>query len=472
MRAIMMVALATCLSSCQKISTPNILVIFVDDLGYCDSELYGCNDIPTPNIKRLSDEGVLFTQGYVSSPVCSPSRAGLLTGRYQQRFGHEFLPSATPDSQAGLPLTETTLADVLKESGYTTGMVGKWHLGVQEKFHPNNRGFEVFYGILTATTDYIDPTSDQAKYWVPTYAGYHFPDPYIDSQWLGRGDQAVMRGKVITEEHDYLTEAFTREAVNFIDQNREKPFFLYLPYLAAHGPLQVTEKYYDRFPHIKDEASRIQAAMISALDDGIGQVISALKRNGIEENTLIFFASDNGGGVAHYTSNEPLRLGKQTMFEGGVRVPFLMKWPKRIPQGIVFESPVSALDIFPTAYAAAGGLPRKDLYLDGVDLLPYLEGSEKSPPHENLFWRAGSIWAIREDNWKLIFAAERYWLYDLEQDIGEANNLVDQHPDIVKKLQKSYDQWNRANMAPIWPPFGAKSNPLFFVDDIEVIWTF
>ena len=153
-------------------------------------------------------------------------------------------------------------------------------------------------------------------------------------------------------------------------------------------------------------------------------------------------------------------------------MPFLMKWPKRIPHGIVFESPVSALDIFPTAYAAAGGLPRKDLYLDGVDLLPYLEGSEKSPPHENLFWRAGSIWAIREDNWKLIFAAERYWLYDLEQDIGEANNLVDQHPDIVAKLQKSYDEWNRANMAPIWPPFGAKSNPMFFVDDIEVIWTF
>ena len=160
------------------------------------------------------------------------------------------------------------------------------------------------------------------------------------------------------------------------------------------------------------------------------------------------------------------------MFEGGIRVPFLMKWPKRIPQGTVFESPVSALDIFPTAYVAAGGVPRENMNLDGVDLLPYLESSKKSLPHENLFWRAGSIWAVREDNWKLIFAAETYWLYDLEQDLGEANNLADQHPDIVHKLQKLYDHWNRANIAPIWPPFGAKSNPTFFVDDIEVIWTF
>ena len=472
MRVMMMLLMAICLSSCQKTGSPNILVIYVDDLGYCDSELYGCDNVPTPNIKRLSEEGVLFTQGYVSSPVCSPSRAGLLTGRYQQRFGHEFLPNSSPNSQAGLPLTETTLADLLKETGYATGMVGKWHLGVQEKFHPNNRGFETFYGILTATSDYIDPTSDKVKYWVPVYEGYHFPDPYKDSPWLGRGDHAVMRDKVVIEEHDYLTEAFTREAVNFIDRNSNKPFFLYLPYLAAHGPLQVTEKYYDRFPHIKDEASRIQAAMISALDDGIGQVTDALKRNGIEENTLIFFASDNGGGVAHYTSNEPLRLGKQTMFEGGIRVPFLMKWPKRIPQGTVFESPVSALDIFPTAYVAAGGLLKENMNLDGVDLLPYVEGSVKSTPHKNLFWRAGSIWAVRDDNWKLIFAAETYWLYDLEQDLGEANNLADQHPDVVQKLQKHYDHWNHANIPPIWPPFGAKSNPLFFVDDIEVLWTF
>ena len=473
MRAILIFVFVVCLNSCQiKIDNPNILVIYVDGLGYCDSGLYGCTKIPTPNIKRLGEEGVLFTQGYVSSPVCSPSRAGLLTGRYQQRFGHEFLPSSTPDSQAGMPLTETTLADALKNAGYVTGMVGKWHLGVQERFHPNNRGFETFYGILTATTDYIDPTREDAKYWVPVYEGYQIPDPYKDSPWQGRGDRPVMRGKVAVEENDYLTEAFSREAVNFINKNSSRPFFLYLPYLAPHGPLQVTEKYYDRFPHIKDEASRIQAAMVSALDDGIGQVIDALERNDVEENTLIFFVSDNGGGVAHYTSNDPLRLGKQTMFEGGIRVPFVMKWPRKIPRGVVFEPPVSALDIFPTAYVAAGGVPRENMQLDGVDLLPYLEGSKKLPPHENLFWRAGSIWAVREDTWKLIYAADRYWLFDLKADVVEQNNMADLRPDVVKRLQESYDEWNRGNIAPLWPPFGAKSNPMFFVGDIEVIWTF
>ena len=257
---------------------PNIVFIYVDDLGYADVGAYGAVGVSTPNVDDLVINGLKFTDAHCSAATCTPSRFSLLTGTYAFRNKAAILPGDAPLLiRPGTP----TLASMLKSEGYATAVVGKWHLGVQEKFHPNNRGFETFYGILTATTDYIDPTSDKAKYWVPVYEGYHFPDPYKDSPWLGRGDQAVMRDKVVIEEHDYLTEAFTREAVNFIDRNSDKPFFLYLPYLAAHGPLQVTEKYYDRFPHIKDEASRIQAAMISALDDGIGQVNDALKRNGI-----------------------------------------------------------------------------------------------------------------------------------------------------------------------------------------------
>ena len=311
---------------------PNVVLIFVDDLGYCDSELYGCDTVPTPNIKRLAAEGALFTDGYVSSPVCSPSRAGLLTGRYQQRFGHEFLPRIRPEGSAGLPVGEVTLADAMKEAGYVTGMVGKWHLGSQEEFNPVNRGFDEFFGMLTGAADYLDPTRRDAR--IVRRAGTNLNElEPSELAWKGRGNDTLMRGTTPVEENDYLTEAFTREAVAFIGKHKERPFFLYLPYTAVHGPLQVTQKYYDRFPHIKDESTRIHAAMTSALDDGIGAVLNALEENGLEENTLVVFLSDNGAGVADYCSNEPLRLGKQTMFEGGIRVPFSMKWPARIPKG-------------------------------------------------------------------------------------------------------------------------------------------
>ena len=225
----------------------------------------------------------------------------------------------------------------------------------------------------------------------------------------------MMRGTTAVEEDDYLTDAFTREAVAFIRKHKERPFFLYLPYTAVHGPLQVTQEYYDRFPHIEDEGSRIYAAMTSALDDGVGAVLDTLEENGLEENTLVVFLSDNGAGVSEYCSNDPLRLGKQTMFEGGVRVPFAMKWPARIPQGLVYEHPVIALDIFPTAVAAAGGELPTDRDIDGVDLIPYLDGSNGQKPHDRLFWRAGPIWAARVGYWKLIYAADRYWLYDLSK---------------------------------------------------------
>lgn len=445
---------------------PNIVLIFVDDVGYCDTEMYGCDAVPTPNIKQLADGGVLFTAGYVTSPVCSPSRASLLTGRYQQRFGHEFLPQGDPDGNAGLPVAEITLANVLQDAGYVTGMVGKWHLGSREEFHPVNRGFDEFYGMVTWGADYADPTRKDMRVWTHPLAQPRDPD----ATWAGRGADTVMRGTDPIEEPAYLTDAFSREAVAFISENKDQPFFLYVPFTAIHGPLQVTQEYYDRFPDIEDESKRIYAAMTSALDDGIGSIMTALNENGLEQNTLVVFLSDNGAGVADYTNNAPLRLGKHTLFEGGVRVPFSMKWPGRIAAGSTYDHPVSALDIFPTAIAAAGGELPNDRSVDGVDLLPYLADSNGKQPHESLFWRNGRNWAVRDGHWKLIYAAERYWLYNLSEDIGEQTNVAEKHPELVERMQESYELWDRDNIDPLWPPLGAKASPDFSVDGVDIEW--
>ena len=452
---------------------PNVVVIFADDLGYCDSELYsGCNRVPTPNMKQLADEGALFTAGYVTSPVCAPSRAGLLTGRCQQRFGFEFLPEVAPQGIGGLPVGEATLADGLKQAGYTTGMIGKWHLGHEDKFHPVNRGFDEFFGMVTWGSDYIDPTREDVRYIRRVESRIKTLDESGEQVWTGRGPDTITRGKEPVDEQAYLTEAFTREAVTFIDKHKGKPFFLYVPYTAVHGPNQVTQKYYDRFPHIEDEETRIKAGMISALDDGIGGIMKALKDNGLDENTLVAFLSDNGAGVVPSASNAPLRLGKHTLFEGGVRVPFTMKWPKRIPAGVTFDHPVSALDLFPTAMAAAGAALPKDNRLEGVDLVPYLNGTNGDRPHETLCWRNGPNWAIRDGDWKLIYAAKRYWLYDLSEDIGEITNLATKHPEIVKRLTAKYEQWNSKNIEPLWPPRGAKTMSSVSVDGVPIAWIF
>jgi arylsulfatase A-like enzyme len=443
-------------------SGPNIVLIVADDLGYCDCGLYGCDQVPTPNIERISDGGVLFTAGYVTSPVCSPSRASLLTGRYQQRFGHEFLPS---DPSRGLPVGEETLGNAFKDAGYVTGAVGKWHLGVGNDFHPVNRGFDEFFGFTNSHSDYVDPTREDVRI---SFPGRKAPPA---TPWKGRGQYPIMRGNEVVEEDAYLTEAFTREAIAFIEDHKDEPFFLYLPHLAVHQPLQVTREYYDRFPHIEDESKRIYAAMTSSLDDGIGTVLDALESHGLDENTLVIFLSDNGAGVADYCSNLPLRMGKQTLFEGGVRVPFTMKWPAGIPEGVTYDHPVSALDIFPTALAAAGKaiVPNKQKN-DGVNLLPYVNGSNDRPPHETLYWRSGANWAIRTGPWKLIHAGDRDWLYNLSEDIGEQTNLADKNPEVVRRLKQTFDQWNGELVDPAWPPIGAKGSPQFAVDGVEIKW--
>ena len=328
---------------------PNIILIVADDLGYCDSDLYGCDRIPTPNIDTIARNGVLFTAGYVTNPVCAPSRAALMTGRYQQRFGFEYNTgplSRDYDQGLGLPLEEITVADVLKNSGYVTGMVGKWHLGTRPKFHPLKRGFDEFFGFTFGASLYINPNRKDVRNYFKN-GRTTLPD------WRGRDARnPIMRGTIAIKEESYLTDAFTREGLSFIERHHQEPFFLYIAYSAPHTPLQATLKYYARFEHIEDERQRIYAAMVSALGDGVGQILSKLSQYGLVNNTLIIFLSDNG--CALYTkacSNDPLRLGKLSQFEGGVRVPFAIMWPDQIAPGTKYDDPVSALDIMPTVLA-------------------------------------------------------------------------------------------------------------------------
>jgi arylsulfatase A-like enzyme len=431
---------ATRQQSGQSARKPNIVFILGDDLGYCDVSMYGCREIPTPNIDSIAAAGVKFTNGYVTAPVCSPSRAALMTGRYQHRYGFEFnagpLQRALADPEMGLPTSEITLAQMMKQAGYATGMVGKWHLGLHDKFHPINRGFDEYFGFLFGANMYIDPAQPGVKSSDPEGVGVR----------IRTERNPILRGQAPIEENEYLTEAFAREAVAFIERRRNVPFFLYAPFNAPHTPLQATQKYFDRFPQIKDERRRIYAAMVSALDDAVGAILKKLRDTGLEQDTLVVFMSDNG--CATYTgacTNDPLRLGKLTHFEGGFRVPFAMRLPGRIKAGLVYERPISSLDLFPTAVALAGGKLPADRGYDGVDLLPYLTGKKKTPPHEVLCWRNGENAGVRKGNWKLFKGGERYWLYDLSKDIGERQNVADKYPAIAAQLKKELAEVYRSN---------------------------
>ena len=312
---------------------PNLIVILTDDQGYGDVGFNGSEDIRTPNMDRLAREGVRFTDGYVTYPVCGPSRAGLLTGRYQDRFGFGRNPSVNPaDATAGLPHSERNIAEILKPAGYRTGVIGKWHMGTHPSFHPNKRGFDYFYGFLSGGHQY-------------------FPEELVLND-IAQSKRAFdwYRTRILQNDQrididEYLTDEFSNEAVAFIEREKDNPFFLYLAYNAPHGPLQATEEYLDRYPDIADEDRRTYAAMVSAVDDGIGRILETLERLGIDENTLIFFLSDNGGAQGKGSSNRPLRGWKSMPFEGGVRVPFAARWKGTLPEGVDYENPVSSLDI-------------------------------------------------------------------------------------------------------------------------------
>lgn len=413
---------------------PNIVLIVADDLGYADVGFNGAKDIPTPHIDRLAAGGVRFSQGYVSHPFCSPSRAGLLTGRYQQRFGHEYNPKYDPhDEKSGLPTNQVTLADVLRQAGYVTGAVGKWHLGAVPRFHPNVRGFDEYFGFIGGSHNYRPGLPGSGQYVIP----------------LVRNGDAL-------DERDYLTDAFAREASSFIERHRDKPFFLYLPFNAPHGPFQAPpSRYLDRFAGVADERRRIYYAMVSALDDAVGRVLATLRDTGREGSTIVFFLSDNGGRrEAVASSNGALRGYKEQLFEGGIRVPFLMRWPGTLAGGQVYQEPVIALDVFATAAAVSGARPPTDRKLDGIDLLPHLLGRKKGLPHGRLFWRTGGgqAYAVRQGDYKLVQEKDTKHplLFDLARDPGETRDRAAQKPAIVRELSRAYDAWNSEMIAPVF----------------------
>jgi len=425
-------------------SKPNILVILADDLGYADVGFQGCRDIPTPNLDRLAKAGLRCTNGYVTHPFCSPTRAGLMTGRYQQRFGHENNPAWLPESTvAGLPVPQTTLPQVLKTAGYTTGCVGKWHLGAHPQFHPNRRGFDEYFGLLGGGHVYLPGARGGIEYQIPMNRN-------------GRDEPLV----------GYLTEVLGHEASAFVRRHQGHPWCLYLAFNAPHTPLQVTDKQLGRVRHIADETRRNYAGLVVGLDDAVGEVLDTLHESRQVENTLVWFFSDNGGPVAvTHSDNKPLRGGKGDVFEGGVRVPFLISWPGRLPQGKDYAEPVSSLDVFATAAALSGGKVPAGHVLDGVNLLPYLVGERSGTPHERLFWRSGggARFGMREGPWKLVGGNNGPpQVFHLEADLGESKDLAVAQPEVLARLRQAYEAWNKDNIAPLFEspravrPKGAK----------------
>jgi arylsulfatase A-like enzyme len=404
----------------------NIILIIADDLGYADLGVQGSPDVLSPHVDSLAAGGVRFTSGYVSSPECSPTRAGLMTGRYQQRFGHEFNPPRPP-AGFGLPLAEITLAETFKAAGYATGLVGKWHLGSEAHFHPLNRGFDEFFGFLGGSHSYQDWSSDPA-------------DP-------------VVRDFVPVVETTYLTDAFTREAVSFVRRHKNEPFFLSLTYNAVHRPLETPpRRYMDRFADVADLKRKKFLAMLAAMDDGVGAVLDAVQAAGAGQKTLVIFHSDNGGPTSLNTSlNTPLRGEKEQLWEGGIRVPFIVRWDGRLPAGLVDDRPVVQLDLFTTALAAAGVAPPDDRTIDGVNLIPYLDGTNPGEPHATLYWRSGSLSAARKGNWKLVNDGQNpSQLFDLAGDIGETTNLAHSRPEVVSELEAELSTWQAELVPALW----------------------
>ena len=413
---------------------PNIIIFLADDLGYADVGFNGCEDIPTPHIDSLAEKGVKFTDGYANHPYCSPSRAGLLSGRYQHRFGfeHNSGPEAYSAKNFGIPREVPTLAERLKEVGYATAWVGKWHVGFQPGLRPHERGFDYTYGFHGGARTF-------------------YPDGPRQNH------QMFLNGEPFDDETEYLTDAFARDSVKFIDDHQasdraDDPFFIFVSFNAVHLPLEATKKYESRFPEIKDKNRKTYAGMLSALDDAVGRVMETVRKHDEEANTLVFFHSDNGGPTPQTTSrNDPLRGTKGTMWEGGIRVPFAIQWPGHIPAGETYTHPVMGFDVTATSLAVAGVELEEGDLIDGKNLIPHLNGSIEEKPHEQLFWRSAGQYAARVGDWKLVkrFGLDEM-LFDLSKDIGERRDLAPGNPKKLKELQSVYASWSNQMEAPRW----------------------
>ena len=436
-----MVMMSSALMTYGQVKSPNIILIIADDLGNKDVGFNGCEDIPTPNIDRIANEGVKFPHGYVTFAVSGPSRAGLMTGRYQERFGFSRTPVFAPsDPEMGLPKSEQTMAEMLKTAEYRTMLSGKWHLGAHaEAHHPNKRGFDEFFGFLAGGHRYFpEDWTFQTEY------------DAEGNEEHGYRTKLQRNGQVVENETEYLTDALSREAVNFIKENANQPFFLYLSYNAPHTPLQATDPYLDCFKHITDEKRRTYAAMVSAMDDGIGRVLDQLDELDIAENTMVFFLSDNGGPRnANASDNGILRGGKSTWYEGGIRVPFAMRWPEKIQSGQICDVPVISLDIFSTIVENLGRPATVKNKLDGIDLIPIVTQPGNPAPERTLFWRMydRELYVARNGNgaFKVITAPKGNEFYNLDEDISERRNLMksNENLDVYEALIGELEAWKK-----------------------------
>ncbi len=413
---------------------PNVIVILTDDMGYADLGISGGEQILTPNIDRLVNDGVNFTNAYVTASVCCPSRAGLLTGRYQQRFGHEFNNFAIPtegytQDDMGLSVDERTIGNAFQDGGYATMCVGKWHMGGGEKFDPSQRGFDEVFAIEAGHRSYWPYTGEARR-----------------ANRIQISDDELLPEEQVT----YLTDDLTNAAVGFIERHQDEPFFIYLAYNAPHGPMHGKEADEEFYGSISDQRRRTYAAMMKALDEGIGKVQQTIADNGLAKDTLIVFTNDNGGATSNGSDNGPFRGMKGSKWEGGVRVPFSLTWHQNLPRGAAYELPVSTLDILPTTLAAAG-IEYQGLPLDGVNLLPFIADPESGSPHDALFWRRGVAAAVRMGDWKLIrVEGNPDLLFNLAADRGERNDVAPDHPEKVVMLKNRLAEWENELAPPKW----------------------
>jgi arylsulfatase A-like enzyme len=461
---------------------PNILLIVVDDLGKSEISCYGSTTVKTPHMDQLAAEGIRFSDCYVTAPVCAPSRAGLLTGRYNERYGFETQPMEIypnnlpaywigkymmntgefvldekprfpPEWQIqkqGLLPTEINLAEFLKMRNYSTACIGKWHLGYSKDHIPNNRGFDYQYGFYGAFSLYSEKRKDpdMVNFIQDSYSAKH--------QWnMGRKEtSAIRRNDKIIDEKRYLTDAIKDEAISYMAIHKKEPFFLYVAFNAVHVPFQAPRYYYELYDDVPDKNKRVYYAMVSALDDAIGEIMEKLKSLGLEDNTIIYLISDNGGALyTKATDNKPYKGGKLTLFEGGVNVPFLMKWKDKLPAGKVYENPVSSMDIFMTCVNLAKCELPRDRVFDGVDLMPYLTGSKDSIPHSRFYWKADQVNAMRMGDWKYLQSLRDGWieLYNLREDRYERIDLHNMKPEELIELKEKFELWKKDLMPPLWP---------------------
>ncbi|WP_226996510.1 sulfatase [Thalassotalea crassostreae] len=410
-----------------EVDKPNFIIIIADDLGYGDLGYTGSKQIKTPHIDALAKSGVIVEQGYVSAPVCGPSRAGLMTGRNQVNFGFDN-NNVKPGPQYnreyfGLPVTEQTIADRLAKQGYVNGMIGKWHLGDEEHFKAQNRGFDQVWTYPVGGHDYFRSEPDGEGYLSPLESNYKQPEPIT-----------------------YITDDTGNESVDFIKRNKDKPFFLYASFNAPHAPLQAPQEDIDLYKHIENKNRRIYAAMIHRLDINVGKIISELKANGVYDNTVVVFLSDNGGpghGLNSRTVNVPYRGSKGILLEGGIRVPFLISWPAQIKANSVYHKPVTALDLAPTFVALSGGKINKKDKIDGHNVFPYISGEKAGDPNHEMMWRFTVSASIRDGDWKLIRLPDRLpLLYNVKNDLAELNDVAAEHPQRVVKMLKALGTWD------------------------------